>query len=178
MELAPTEHSLMAELRSLIFESTVSPVLARMAQTLRSELANDMTTNMKFAPVPLCVYGEGLPQEIRSSWVFLLRQAAVFQAERHPNSIQRMFSLLNAGVMDVWENGECQSHTLMASITDPGLTIPVHIWHRPRATDGDWAVVSFHTADSDELPEELGDPTIGLVESSRRYSESWAKECL
>jgi hypothetical protein len=169
MESAPAEQALMSELRSLVFKPEVWLFLAGAAYYLRHELANDPAADMKFVTIPLGTYGVELPSGISSSWVFVLKHAAAFQAERHPNSIQRMFSLWNSGIMDVWKNGKCRSHTLLVSPADPGLTIPLLMWHRPRAINGNWAVVSFHTAHAEELTEELGDPTIDEIQSSRRY---------
>jgi len=171
MDPASAEHELMDELRALVFKPGIWQFLAGVAHGLRSELANDPSADMKFVTIPLETYAGRLPSGILSSWVFVLKHAAVFQAERHPNSIQRMFSLWNTGIMDVWENRECRAHALTVSPIAPGLTIPVLTWHRPRTPNADWAVVSFHTADADALIEELGNPSLDEVRSSRRYND-------
>ena len=41
--------------------------------------------------VPLEVFGGGLPESIRSCWIFVIRPGASTGAERHPNSHQRLF---------------------------------------------------------------------------------------
>jgi hypothetical protein len=58
---------------------------------------------MAWEPVPLMMYGDGLPAQIRSSWVFVLRAAADTGPERHPNSHQRMMSFEGSGDMRVAE---------------------------------------------------------------------------
>ena len=61
--------------------------------------------------------------------------------------------------MQTW-NGERWSSNVLRSqaelpLEERWLSIPQNVWHRPVMGDVDWVVVSFHTASSDELIEEL-----------------------
>lgn len=147
-----------------------SRFLAGVTHALRDQLSRDDTHGMKFASVPLDIYDTKLPAEIRSSWIFVLRKNAEFSAERHPNSIQRMFSFDGAGTTQIWVDGVWRSHSLTAG-NGAGLSIPIMFWHRSRATGGDWSVVSFHTASAADLVEELGNPEQNQIVSSLKYSE-------
>ena len=60
--------------------------------------------------------------------------------------------------MRTWDGERWVSHVLRRDgegLEDRWLSIPVNVWHRPVMGDGDWVVVSFHTAADDELIEEL-----------------------
>jgi hypothetical protein len=125
---------------------------------LTSTLAEDRALRLAWEPVPI-VAGTGLPNAIRSGWIFLLRRGTVTGAERHPNSIQRVMSWRGAADLQTWDGGAWRSHELTSDRRKPQadrwLTIPVNVWHRPvisRASD--WLVVSFHTATADGLIEE------------------------
>src|SRR5215813_8091482 len=55
------------------------------ARRLTRKLGSEPKAQMAWETVPLSVYDPGLPETIRSSWVFILRGGAVTGAERHPN---------------------------------------------------------------------------------------------
>src|SRR5438309_10799368 len=80
------------ELRAKIY-----PVVDRVSAALSQKPEALMT----WEPIPLDIFGEGLPQEIRSGWIFVLRAGADTGAERHPNSHQRMMTLRGIGDMRV-----------------------------------------------------------------------------
>jgi hypothetical protein len=165
------EPFVMKTLRALFQQPRASNFLAGMTHALRDQLARDDKRNMKFASIPLDIFETKVPVEIRSSWIFVLRDGAEFSAERHPNSIQRMFSFDGSGVTQTWVDGAWRSHPLTSEKQEVGVSIPVMVWHRSRATSGDWSIVSFHTASADDLIEELGDPQHGRIVSHLKYSE-------
>lgn len=111
---------------------------------------------------PLATYGGGLPEAIRSSWVFVLRAGTTSGAERHPNSHQRVMSYRGEADFPTWEDGAWRPHPLVSDPAVPlerrWLSIPVDVWHMPIMGEDTWVVVSFHTATDAELIEELGDP--------------------
>lgn len=137
------------------------PVIEAIASRVQQKLAGDSEATLAWEPVPLETYGGGLPEEIRSSWVFVLRASTTSGAERHPNSHQRMMSYRGAGDLQTWENGAFGSNRLSdgaAPLEQRWVSIPVNVWHKPVMGAGDWVVVSFHTAPADELIEERGEP--------------------
>jgi hypothetical protein len=140
----------------------VKPVIEAMASHVHQKLASNSAATLAWEPVPLKTYGGGLPEPIRSSWVFVLRAGTTSGAERHPNSHQRMMSYRGAGDLQMWEEGTWRSNVLVsdlaASVEQRWLSIPANVWHKPVMGAEDWVVVSFHTAAADELIEERGDP--------------------
>jgi hypothetical protein len=123
---------------------------------VRAALLRDDTLRLAWEPVPIDTY-RGLPREICSSWVFVLRAGTTTGAERHPNSIQRVMSFRGAADLQTWDGERWQSNRLHEghALDDRWLTIPEHMWHRPViAAAADWIVVSFHTATDAQLIEE------------------------
>jgi hypothetical protein len=96
----PSERSLLqgldALLRSTKLRARIQPVVERVRHQLADKEEHVLMT---WEPIPLTTYGDALPSEIRSSWVFVLRAGADTGAERHPNSRQRMMSLHGTGDM-------------------------------------------------------------------------------
>jgi hypothetical protein len=152
--------------RSAHVVSLIEPIIER----VRAELGRKADALMTWEPVPLTIFGNGLPREIRSGWIFVLRAGVDTGAERHPNSHQRMLTIGGTGDMkidtkaaknDVASGSEIewQSNVLIsdpnASLEQRWISIPPNVWHRPVIPMGaDWVVVSFHTVPATELIEE------------------------
>jgi hypothetical protein len=152
--------------RSERVRSHLEPIVER----VRRELAQKTEALMTWEPVPLTVFRDALPAEIRSGWIFVLRAGTDTGAERHPNSHQRMMTFAGTGDMkidamgtpdDVESESEIawRSHVLVSDSNAPfekrWISIPQNIWHRPVIPKGDdWVVVSFHTVPAEELIEE------------------------
>jgi hypothetical protein len=150
--------SIDAILRSEIVRRQIRPIIER----VRAELARKKEALMTWETIPLTVFTGGLPREIRSAWVFVLRAGANTGAERHPNSHQRMMSFEGSGDMQTGEPGQWQSNVLIsnpeAQLEQRWISIPQNAWHRPViGVDADWTVVSFHTVPAEELIEEKPD---------------------
>ncbi|MEO7366005.1 MAG: hypothetical protein ABIW03_06775 [Sphingomicrobium sp.] len=162
------ESELMHGLASRLTDPAVQSSLGEIADALLDQLRADQAQpKSTFRPIPLSLYGPGLPDEIRSSWVFALRRGMPHPPERHPNSIQRMFALDQPGRFEFWDGDAWLTRELLPG--DAGLSIPVDTWHRMPAQDRDWVVASFHTSAPDELVEIVGDPLSGGIESERIY---------
>ena len=134
---------------------------------------------MTWEPIPLDVFGQKLPQEIRSGWIFVLRAGADTGAERHPNSHQRMMTLHGSGDMRVRADGATssrwESNVLVSDRSAPlerrWISIPPNVWHRPVVgRNADWVVVSFHTVPAKELIEEKLDES-GAGTKQKKYVE-------
>jgi hypothetical protein len=161
------ESEFMALLADRIAAPDVQSALAEIAGRLRRELAEDPSEpKSTFSPIPISLYGD-LPAEIRSSWLFHLRAGLAHPAERHPNSIQRMFAFDRPGWFDWWDGSRWISQLLKPG--GPGLSIPIDTWHHMPAQPNAWTVVSFHTTDANSLIEIVGDPQSGRVSSERQY---------
>ena len=67
---------------------------------------------MAWETVPLSAFAGGLPESIRSCWIFVIRAGADTGAERHPNSHQRSFSLIGSGTFELRPGTNWHSHPL------------------------------------------------------------------
>ena len=145
-------------LRSPSAAATIEGVVAR----VREHLALHPGSNLAWEPVPLSVYGPGLPGSIRSSWVFILRANTETGAERHPNSVQRMISWDGEGDFPTRTGRDWESHPMTSDPSAPldhrWISIPADVWHQGIVPGRDWVVVSFHTAAEEDLIEERETP--------------------
>ena len=147
-----------AILRSEEVRAQIQPIMER----VRADLATKTEALMAWEPIPLAIFGDALPPQIKSSWVFILRAGVDTGAERHPNSHQRMMSFEGSGDLQTGEPGKWESNVMVsnpdASLERRWISIPTNVWHRPIINaETDWAVVSFHTVPAEELIEERPD---------------------
>ncbi len=158
---AAAERSLLELLDATVREPRAAAKLAAVADEVARDLARDPTARLAWQPIPLETY-TGLPKEIASSWIFVLRANCTSGAERHPNSIQQFMSLRGSADMQTWNGTRWVSNVLSAEsrvadadkLAGRWLSIPANTWLRPVMGAGDWTVVSFHTASDEELIEE------------------------
>jgi hypothetical protein len=168
----PNERSVLRSLEAAVRAPRAGVILQAAAEQVRSELATNSSAQLAWRTIPLRSY-ERLPEEIASSWVFVLRTGCTTGAERHPNSIQRMYTYGGSGDMQIWDGKAWESHPQSsrhdAPFDERWITIPRFAWHRPVMDAEDWVVVSFHTAGEDELIEERAaddrNPDAGPVSS-------------
>jgi hypothetical protein len=113
---------------------------------------------MAWETVPLSAFADGLPESIRSCWIFVIRAGAETGAERHPNSYQRSFSLIGSGSFELRASTNWHSYPLKstdgASIEHRWVSIPPSTWHRLFVGSEPWGMLSFHTVVPDALIEE------------------------
>lgn len=136
------------------------PIGERVLATLRRAGPDEIEA---WESVPLSLYPTVLPEEIRSSWMFVLRAGVTTGAERHPNSIQRMMSWSGEGDFQVHDGARWKSHRLRSDPRAPfqerWLSIPEDTWHQGVVGAKDWLVISFHTVEASALVEERPDPS-------------------
>ena len=163
------EATVLRRLNACAYAPPAHRYLESVAYLLKHSLAENCELTSAHAVIPLETYAGPLPTDVKSSWVFLLRKNTAFEAERHPNSIQRMFALSGPGIMETWHDNRWQPHRLITGAGEAGLSIPAFAWHRPATLACDWAVVSFHTVTAEDLVEQRGDPVRGVVHTARAY---------
>lgn len=171
--MTPRERSLLESLdlllRSASIRESIDDVVERTARKLKADDSQAMAWNT----VPLSIYGTGLPCEIQSSWVFVLRAGAITGAERHPNSCQRMMSYRGAGDLQTGGDGQWTSHRLVSDehtkLEGRWIAVPENTWHQAVVLDDDWVVVSFHTVPAEDVIEERLDANNPNHTTQRRY---------
>ena len=160
-EMQADERTTLEQLDALVSTPAIHTYLVEVAQRVAKQLSQDTQSVMAWESLPLMIYSDSLPSFIRSSWIFVLRALATTGAERHPNSHQRMMSLLGAGHIQTGGEGRWQSHRLVsdedADLLQKWASIPPNVWHQAVVPDQNWTVVSFHTALAHELIEERPD---------------------
>ena len=170
----PTESQAMLRLAACAREILAGAFVRGAAQALLYRLGIDARETACWTTLPLGIFREPLPPDVRSAWVFALRRGHVFPAERHPDSIQRMFALSGHGAMEVWDDGAWHASSLSGLMAHEGLSIRPGMWHRPAVLESDWTVLSFHTASAEDLVEETGDPASDLAAARTRYLDKFA----
>jgi len=154
-----TDSEILAHLDAAASNARIARHVENRLPALERQLDDDPTAIMSWEPIPLELYGSTLPPEIRSSWIFVLREGTTTGAERHPNSHQRMMSYRGSADFPEIHDGEWRSHPLTsdrsAPIPDRWASIPPYTWHQAVVPPGEhWVVVSFHTVLAEELIEE------------------------
>ena len=151
------EESILRQLDDAIRQPRAAKLLTAVANKVDELLESDPNARLAWESLPLSVY-DRLPPGIASSWIFALRADSSSGAERHPNSVQRFMSYRGFADMQTWNGAAWVSHVLRSEPDAPfeqrWLSIPMNTWHMPVMRDGNWVVVSFHTAADDELIEE------------------------
>lgn len=144
-----------------------------LACEIRADLEGGTTELLVYRSVPLSLFPDRLPEQIRSSWIFGIQRGARTGAERHPRSHQRMMSYLASGDLQVWDGKRWISRRLVSDqdekIGRRWISIPPNVWHQACAEDAIWVVVSFHTVSTHELVEERPDPDDPMITHKRTY---------
>jgi len=96
-----------------------------------------------------------LPENIRSSWIFVLKKDISSGCHYHPNSIQHMVMIKGQGVSKV--AGEYSTMVQFGSsndsIADKWMVIDKGVPHEFFPEKENMVVVSFHTCEANELEE-------------------------
>ena len=160
--MSPEELQILELLDAILNQDAVRAAIDPIANQVEQELMQNRSALMAWQPVPLPVVAGGIPPDIQSSWVFILRAGATTGAERHPNSHQRVMSYRGFGDLQTIVDGQWRSSELVSELQMPLLkrwaSIPVSVWHQAVVPQQNWVVVSFHTVPAHELIEERPDP--------------------
>jgi len=180
--MEPEERARLEKLDTIARSDEVRAKIGPIVDRVCTALSQKPEALMTWEPIPLDVFRQKLPPEIRSGWIFVLRAGADTGAERHPNSHQRMMTLHGTGNMRL--NAEVRAGPAASTwesnvlVSEPGaplerrwISIPPNVWHRPVVgRDTDWVVISFHTVPAEELIEEKLDES-GAGTKQKKYVE-------
>lgn len=163
MNVVAEEIELLRSIDEILKSKDLRAKIDLIVTEVEQKLAGQPDELLTYEPIPLSIYGEALPDCIRSSWVFILRAETITGAERHPNSHQRMMSYRGTGDMQTMSDDRWQSNFLVsdkdAGIEKRWVSIPTNVWHQPVVGKENWAVVAFHTVLDNELIEERPNST-------------------
>jgi len=149
--------ALLPTLNDIVGRSITAPTIT---ETLRQVVQQLETSNRRMAweVVPLSAFAGGLPESIRSCWIFVIRAGAATGAERHPNSRQRSFSLIGGGTFELRVGNDWHAYPLVSTetgeIEQRWVSIPPSTWHRLKVGPEPWGMLSFHTVAPEALVEE------------------------
>jgi len=172
------EHARLEKLDTIVRSDELRAKINPIVDRVRAALSQQAEALMTWEPIAVEIFGQTLPPEIRSGWIFVLRAGADTGAERHPNSHQRMMTLHGTGDMRVRADGASatwESNVLVSYPSAPlerrWISIPPNVWHRPVVgRHVDWVVISFHTVPAEELIEEKLDES-GAGTKQKKYVE-------
>ena len=158
------ERELLQTLDTILREQGVRAEINAIAANLASKLNGSPGRQLAKEPVRLELFGENLPGDIRACWVYLMRAPSATGEERLPNSHQRTISYQGKGDFQVRQVpvlsdlSEWKRNVLLSDIFSRlefrWISIPPNNGHKAVASEGDWIMVSFHTAPENELIEE------------------------
>jgi len=169
------EREIIQRLDEILKRTEVRSFVEKVIKLTEKRLLEDPRAFIAYEPLPISIYGDKLPNVIKSSWVFILRAGANTGAERHPVSHQRMVSFRGSGDLQVWSGNRWISIHLTSILDAPlekkWVSIPPNIWHRAIVSEENWVVVSFHAVFPEELVEERSDPEKVEMIQRERYLE-------
>jgi len=176
------EHARLEKLDTIVRSDELRAKINPIVDRVRAALSQQPEALMTWEPIAVEIFGQTLPPEIRSGWIFVLRAGADTGAERHPNSHQRMMTLHGSGDMRVRADTASATWQSNVFVSEPGaplerrwISIPPNVWHRPVVgPDVDWVVISFHTVPAEELIEEKLDES-GAGTKQKKYVEGKKK---
>ena len=139
-----------AVVRHLQRQQWFAHTLERLHEELERASAEPFVRSV-LAPEQIAV---ALPPEIRSCWIFLLRDGTPSGRHYHPNSIQHMIALNGCGEAHVGDaHREMLSIDARAALVDMWFVIERGEPHEFLPRGEHMVVVSFHTCAADELEE-------------------------
>jgi len=99
--MEPEERARLEKLDTIVRSDELRAEIYLIVDRVCTALSEKPETLMTWEPIPLDIFRQKLPREIRSGWICLWRAGADRGAERHPNSHHRMMTLHGSGDMRV-----------------------------------------------------------------------------
>jgi len=97
---------------------------------------------------------EGLPEDIQSAWIFVLKSGVPSGCHYHPNSVQHMAMVEGSGRSTVGgQSRNMLTFSTTRSLEDIWYVIEPGVEHEFFPEGGDMVVISFHTCPAHELEE-------------------------
>lgn len=142
------------QLDDAVAELVARPAVHNLVDTLKQQLPNT-SEPFVWSAIELESITTPLPANIKSCWIFVLKQDTGSGCHYHPNSIQHMVMIEGEGTSQVGANASRMKlfREEGAALEDTWYVIPENTPHEFFPEGRDVVVVSFHTCDSEELEE-------------------------
>src|SRR6476646_4642685 len=121
--MEPDERARLEKLDRIVRSDELRAEIYPIVDRVCTALSQKPEALMTWEPIPLDVFGQKLPPEIRSGWIFVLRAGADTGAERHPNSHQRMMTLHGSGDMRVRADAASSTWESNVLVSEPGAPL-------------------------------------------------------
>jgi hypothetical protein len=155
---AEMDIKIIKELDDIVKEDVIKAIVDSFESEAEKKLKKNSGIDIQWLSIPIDLFGDSLPDCIKSSWVFVIRSNVSTGPERHPNSHQRMMSYRDAGKIQTWDGKRWLTRKLVSTEEEPlgkrWISIPENVFHRAVTGKKTWVVVSFHTVPANELVEE------------------------
>ncbi len=139
-------------LEKLISRSENQEAINKAWAEAHEELSADPNCTVSIKPLNISVFGNDVAGKVGSCRLSIFRAGMAYNRERHPNSIQFLFSLEGSGEIHVLEESGSWRVDCVGGVEDGASEtrrhwIPAGIWHQPiPSKDHQWVVLAFHTA--------------------------------
>ncbi len=142
------------QLDDAVAELVARPAIHSAVDTLKQQLPNT-SEPFVWSAIDLQSIATPLPDNIKSSWIFVLKKGVGSGCHYHPNSIQHMVMIEGEGTSKVGSISRQMKRFREegCSVEDTWYVIPEGVPHEFFPEGKDVVVVSFHTCASDELEE-------------------------
>jgi len=140
-------------LNDAVAEVVARPAIHRVIDDLKAQLQNTPEPFV-WSTIDLNSLHSPLPHDIRSGWIFVLKNDIPSGCHYHPNSVQHMVMIEGEGTSKVGSiSGEMKLFGEQGPLDETWYVIPEGVPHEffPRGRDA--VVLSFHTCESHQLEE-------------------------
>jgi hypothetical protein len=129
-------------------------VFAAKVKQLSKDISNSPEAFV-WSVIDLRLVESGLPDEIKSCWIFVLKKDVASGCHYHPNSVQHMTMIKGQGLSNVGGKSKRmqQFGSAHSSLEDVWYVIGEGVPHEFFPEKEDMTVVSFHTCEADQLEE-------------------------
>src|SRR5689334_7379998 len=145
---------LLRQLNDAVAEVVARPAMQVVVDELKTQL-QQTSEPFVWSTIDLQSLTSPLPENIRSGWIFVLKNGVSSGCHYHPNSVQHMVMIEGEGTSKVGNvSGEMKRFGEPGgALEDTWYVIPEGVPHEFFPRGRDVVVVSFHTCDSEELEE-------------------------
>ncbi len=156
-QIKVTNNALTYEIRARVQELDIfckQPEVFRLLTKVKQNLISKISKVQpySFETIDMLKFSTVIPNQVGSIRVAAFLPNAITKIERHPNSIQYLYSLQGYGKTKVWRNGQWETdfygtNTKNQSLEGHWHFVAKNSWHQSLASGNiPWVLVAIHTA--------------------------------